>query len=237
MMSFRKRVSRKDRGEAVSPVVGVMLMLVITIIVAAVVSAFAGSTMSGTQKAPTASIEFHVRNGGTAVNSYISMNILSVSEPIQTKNLRLITTWTTTDKNPASSTYQYPITGGFTSNGTAAAYVSGDLSGSSGPFAVPTGYGNGVMNWSNDSFHTPESQWGNFTLTSGTSTFDRPDNSYGSGTNGAYFYSGTVSTDPMQAILGSNWNNLRVGDTVVVRLVDMASGKTIIDKNVIVEGP
>jgi FlaG/FlaF family flagellin (archaellin) len=45
---------------AVSPVVGVMLMLVVTIIIAAVVSAFAGGLSSDTGKAPQASIECSV---------------------------------------------------------------------------------------------------------------------------------------------------------------------------------
>jgi FlaG/FlaF family flagellin (archaellin) len=42
---------------AVSPVVGVMLMLVVTIIIAAIVSAFAGGLVGGTQKAPQAAIQ------------------------------------------------------------------------------------------------------------------------------------------------------------------------------------
>ena len=41
----------------VSPVIGVMLMLVVTIIIAAVVSAFAGGAVSGTTKTPQASIQ------------------------------------------------------------------------------------------------------------------------------------------------------------------------------------
>jgi len=41
---------RKQREDAVSPVVGVMLMLVVTIIIAAVVSAFAGGLGSGSEK-------------------------------------------------------------------------------------------------------------------------------------------------------------------------------------------
>ena len=43
--------------EAVSPVIGVMLMLVVTIIIAAVVSAYAGSTVSSSQKSPQATIK------------------------------------------------------------------------------------------------------------------------------------------------------------------------------------
>ena len=54
------------RNSAVSPVVGVMLMLVVTIIIAAVVSAFAGGLSGSQTKTPQATIvaeEFHV--GGT----------------------------------------------------------------------------------------------------------------------------------------------------------------------------
>ncbi len=43
--------------DAVSPVVGVMLMLVVTIIIAAIVSGFAGGVMSGGDKAPNAIIK------------------------------------------------------------------------------------------------------------------------------------------------------------------------------------
>ena len=51
--------------DAVSPVVGVMLMLVVTIIIAAVVSAFAGGAVSGANKVPQATItgKFSVSNG------------------------------------------------------------------------------------------------------------------------------------------------------------------------------
>ena len=47
---------------AVSPVVGVMLMLVVTIIIAAVVSAFAGGLSQGTSKAPQMSITAEAHN-------------------------------------------------------------------------------------------------------------------------------------------------------------------------------
>ena len=42
--------------QAVSPVVGVMLMLVVTIIIAAVVSAFAGGMSDGTKKVPQSAV-------------------------------------------------------------------------------------------------------------------------------------------------------------------------------------
>lgn len=48
---------KSHENEAVSPVVGVMMMLVVTIIIAAVVSAFAGSSVSGQEKVPQATIQ------------------------------------------------------------------------------------------------------------------------------------------------------------------------------------
>jgi archaeal type IV pilus assembly protein PilA len=61
-----KTAGFNNQDSAVSPVVGVMLMLVVTIIIAAVVSAFAGGLGGSQTKTPQATIvadEFHV--GGT----------------------------------------------------------------------------------------------------------------------------------------------------------------------------
>ena len=80
-----------DRG--VSPVVGVMLMLSVTIIIAAIVSATAGS-YSGTQKsAPSALLEVHFYEnrsyGGFTVHA---MTIEHISgAPLQTKDLSIST--------------------------------------------------------------------------------------------------------------------------------------------------
>jgi len=47
----------KQNDSAVSPVVGVMLMIVVVIIIAAIVSAFAGGAMANSQKTPQATIK------------------------------------------------------------------------------------------------------------------------------------------------------------------------------------
>ncbi|MFA5331580.1 MAG: type IV pilin N-terminal domain-containing protein [Methanoregula sp.] len=59
------------KNDAVSPVVGVMLMLVVTIIIAAVVSAFAGGMTSGQTKAPQANVKgtFSITDGMTISNA------------------------------------------------------------------------------------------------------------------------------------------------------------------------
>ncbi|MFA5331579.1 MAG: type IV pilin N-terminal domain-containing protein [Methanoregula sp.] len=84
---------------AVSPVVGVMLMLVVTIIIAAVVSGFAGGLIgTGDQKTPTLNMDVTITNSGTWRSSEFLATVTGVSEPIPTKDLKLVTSWTTTVK-------------------------------------------------------------------------------------------------------------------------------------------
>jgi FlaG/FlaF family flagellin (archaellin) len=44
------------------------------------------------------------------------------------------------------------------------------------------------------------------------------------------------SVDQMQATLGNNWNYLRAGDTVTMKVIHTPSGKTIWQKDISVEG-
>jgi len=85
------------KESAVSPVVGVLLMLVVTIIIAAVVSGFAGGLTGGTTKAPTASLEVHVKaaelQGGTSSGDYVpALTIKHMGgDVLPTKNLKVTT--------------------------------------------------------------------------------------------------------------------------------------------------
>ena len=59
-----KIMNLKERNEdAVSPVIGVMLMLVVTIVIAAVVAAFAGGLATETESAPVAVLDADVYAG------------------------------------------------------------------------------------------------------------------------------------------------------------------------------
>lgn len=65
-----KHATQRNRSEeAVSPVVGVMLMLVVTIIIAAVVSSFASGVITATEKASSAVLDVKIYSaanvGGT----------------------------------------------------------------------------------------------------------------------------------------------------------------------------
>jgi len=86
--------SRPDKaGDAVSPVVGVMLMLSVTIIIAAIVSAAAGGFSGTREKAPSAILEVHFyenRSYGTFYADTMTIEHISGS-PLQTKDLSIVT--------------------------------------------------------------------------------------------------------------------------------------------------
>jgi len=139
-MHYLKRLMRTNGEDGVSPVVGVMLMLIVTIIIAAVVSAFAGGLVGGNnQKTPTVTMEVNLVNSSAGMN--FSATVLSVSEPIPTKNLQLTTNWVN-----GKSSY-----GGGNSN-----------------TKIPYGYGPGVSGTPNLNSPNANQTFGNYTLTQGT---------------------------------------------------------------------
>jgi len=107
---------RTDHEHAVSPVVGVMLMLVVTIIIAAVVSAFAGGLAGTQQKAPSAVLDVHIHaleNQGAMPpygnGFYVpTMTITEVSgDSLPTKDLKITTTYT----NSSGTTFAGNLSG------------------------------------------------------------------------------------------------------------------------------
>jgi archaeal type IV pilus assembly protein PilA len=143
-MIFIRDLNKRERmGEdAISPVVGVMLMLVVTIIIAAVVSGFAGGLIGGNnQKTPTLAMDVKIDNSASnAVN--FAATVLSISEPVPTSKLKLSTSWV---KN---------------------ATVYGGADTTSG---APYGFGPGITG--DISLATPYNKnqyFGNYTLTQGT---------------------------------------------------------------------
>jgi FlaG/FlaF family flagellin (archaellin) len=88
-----KMQKTKQNEHAVSPVVGVMLMLVVTIIIAAVVSAFAGGLAAGKEKAPQVSLETHIKlTGGMSGGPSMIIKDLG-GDSINTRNVKLVTSW------------------------------------------------------------------------------------------------------------------------------------------------
>ena len=72
-------MQRTANETAVAPVVGVMLMLVVTIIIAAIVSAFAGSTAQTNTKAPQATIQGTLNVNGSPGQSGGPTNLVKMN--------------------------------------------------------------------------------------------------------------------------------------------------------------
>jgi len=223
------------KEDAVSPVVGVLLMLVVTIIIAAVVSGFAGGLVSGQQKAPSISIKPQLINSGYYHDTAFVMEVTGVSEPIPTKDLKIVTQWS----------HNATVSGGNVTQGNVINYQYYTASTTG---VAPIGFGSGVGTWSIYNNVQPEQQFGNYTLTGGSimrcypaGPFSTLQGGYGQAAGRyLYDYSGSVitsgQTDTMMAVLGSNWYWLRPGDVVSVKLVHVPTGATIYDGKVPVEG-
>lgn len=239
---MKKLFYKKDPSDAVSPVVGVMLMLVVTIIIAAVVSAFAGGLTTGQEKAPTATMDIVVANEGHGYLNGLYFKVTSVSEPIQTKDVKLVTSWKAKDGTVGGATV-LPWTPGKAMNVNLTGAWWGDSS------YAPCGYGPGI-NWSMKSQgERPEQYWGNYTLIPGVASQSQSAfecGGYGAkgGSTGEFHYyqyvdypgawDSSVDTDGAMATLGANWYHIRPGDTVNVKFIHIPTGKTIVDKDVIV---
>lgn len=80
--------------DAVSPVIGVMLMLVVTIIIAAFVSAFAGNAFGSTETTPSAALDVKIiSDGGSnpADPQYVMLIEHHGGSSIPTSDMRIIT--------------------------------------------------------------------------------------------------------------------------------------------------
>lgn len=252
---------------AVSPVIGVMLMLVVTIIIAAVVSGFAGGLVGdGSKNAPSLTMDVKISNTGTWVGSGFSATVTGVSESIPTKDLKIVTSWKTKMKNNLGTANEELslvsngtiITGGNTSIGGAAnVNVVEPPSSSTFRSIAPYGFGlstagqAAISESSERPYKIVERRFGNYTLTPGVSLSAKPYGSMQDGTGKGYTYGYGIGlpyaypyvddvpgnpkyTDPMQAVLGYGWEQLRSGDIVSVKVIHVPSGKTIMTKDVAV---
>ena len=96
-------MKRTEKDDAVSPVVGVMLMLVVTIIIAAVVAAFASGVAGDTEKVPSVmlkvSIDTSWTNGWGKDGAIFITNVNG--ETIDTSKMEVIAT------NAAGNSYTF----------------------------------------------------------------------------------------------------------------------------------
>lgn len=235
----RKMFHEHDR--AVSPVVGVMLMLVVVIIIAAVVSAFAGGLSATEQKAPVAilSVSIHaLENAGGMPpwgDGYYAptMTIRHVNgDSLPTKDLSIFTYF----RNQSGITIRGNLTGEVAVAGDEAwdFYRSGQYSGvlfinDPKRFGVgmiqdsPAGKSNWFGNASavlqtGDILTTPAQFCGNYDDNTG------PESPHQN--TGMTYLLGFDPSDPV--------HGFRPGSTVDVKVVHIPSGKVIFDREVTV---
>ncbi len=139
------RVTPIKTEPAVSPVVGIMLMLTVTLILAAIISGFTGGIAKSQSKPPQLLFEASmIHDTVTESNSFLEIRIISVSEGIPTNDLKLQTEW----RNQSNQINRCTIT---------------PNSGNVGSDTYPRGFGTGVTNEASIA-----SNFGNFTLLAGT---------------------------------------------------------------------
>jgi len=128
---------------AVSPVVGIMLMLTVTLILAAIISGFSGGLAKTQPKPPQLLFEASMVHD-TDTTSFLDIRIISVSEGIPTKDLKIQTEW----RNQSSQINRCIIT---------------PNSGNVGTDTYPRGFGPGVTEDA-----AGGTNFGNYTLLAGT---------------------------------------------------------------------
>lgn len=237
----RMKENMRKNTEAVSPVVGVMLMLVVTIIIAAVVSAFAGGLASNQQKAPTGTFDCKIVNDGSWGGSGFTITVLGVSEPISTKDVKITTSWKASDGTSGGEVITGPVIGDDEKLNTH--YKDG-----ANKYHSPLGFGAHIEGWKASGTYLVDQYYGNYTLISGTSLHNSPYGygssygGYGVNPNTRYEYTDGDSyvfdrdVDGVQAILGKDWYHLIPGDKVNVKLTHIPTGTVIFEKDVAVEG-
>jgi hypothetical protein len=195
----RRDFMKQQNEPAVSPVVGVMLMLVVVIIIAAVVSGFAGSLVGGNnQKVPKLTMDAEIVNTGFWSSSYFKAQVTGVDNPIKTRDLKIITSWSKSLPNGTT------INGGATMVPGQLNYqvdhrVGGLTLRDTWTYVCPQGYGPGVGNGTELTYYIAPFEWtgtqpssvtmadvwagrkvtnfswfGNYNLQAGTTMFARP---------------------------------------------------------------
>ena len=223
-----KALKSKNTGEdAVSPVVGVMLLLVVTVIIAAVVATFASGLVTTQQTVPTLAADVEILSVDTSSSQYAAgkfeMKIVAVSDDVPTKDLKLVTKYVVNSRDdPKEKVSGGNVTYGKVNNTkyttTTRTYE----------YASPIGFGPGVQGSAVTSGqYDTNQQFGYYSLTEGTYMQNT-----GLDTAGGPLDTGT---DALDAILGEEWTQLKPGDTVDVTLIHVPTNGVLFSKTVTVE--
>lgn len=207
--------SMNKKEHAVSPVIGVMLMIVVTIIIAAIVSAFAGDLSGGNDKhtAPMASIQCQIQKID-ASDAVLTMKHLS-GDSINTQYVRIIVSYTDSTGTPLQNRIG-----------------PGDLPAAVGPFTNSTSTtATAIVPYLTDAkvgeVGSSQVNFGTYVWTPGEII-----TTGGAGTAGQAGFKAVTGIDPT-ATTGTLV--LTSGQIINVKLVDTNTQKTIMDQDVTVQ--
>lgn len=207
---------RPKNQDAVSPVVGVMLMLVVTIIIAAVVSSFASGLGTSSQAAPTVSLGITIASNAGNSAKNVTINHLG-GETLDTKDLQIISTYTVPAYVMKKSIANAGKVIRHTIDGSLPPTPESNITTDPGvgyPWTPQTTNNDDIV-----SKRTADATFGTAKLVAGSSIqFDR-----------SYFLGFDTEADDAISAYGF------AGDsTVHVTIVHVPSGKTIYDKDVVI---
>lgn len=229
-------VRKPERPEdAVSPVVGVMLLLVVTVIIAAVVATFASGLVSTQQAAPTVAADVKILSVDSFASSggagKFEMKIVAVSDDVPTKDLKLVTKYVVNNRTNSNE----KVSGGATVYGKV-----NNTNYNGYEYVSPLGFGPGVQGSAVTSGpYGTNQQFGYYSLTEGTymqntGAYKKVAGVYPTEVNAVLdaMYPGI---DALDAILGEEWTHLQPGDTVDVTLIHVPTNGVLFSKTVTVE--
>ena len=228
----------KKSDDAVSPVIGVMLMLVVTVVIAAAVTIFATGVVGETEPAPVSVLDVEIFSNVFALDHGLSgpdFRITHLSgDAVDTKDIEIRLSWThdgcshysTYSAEKFSSSSQYPD--GLKSNFTIGVGMKREqpmyvkMVGGEGPFGLDHYFGDVIL--------TP-----GLKLTASADCIK-----YGSPSPIRYtkspfmdivFDNGDIHTDSGDGIM----EHLKAGTAVDVMIVHLPSNKAIYDNTVVVQ--
>lgn len=222
---------REKNDDAVSPVVGVMLMLVITIIIASLVAAFSSGIIDSGSVAPKAyfDVKISVDEQYTDENNYAVMVIEHLGgDSVDTADLQIRTHYTYDYVDPETDTLK-PIRATTTIDSTTTQTYLYSSSTKNPRAKVPylADVNTGVPGDSAVNFGSFEFTAGDI-MTTGTTTGTARMLGLVSGTTPSY-------NSLKAAVLPGNTNGFGPGSKVEVQIIHKPSGGTLFTKEVIVE--
>lgn len=227
-----------EDSKGVSPVIGVMLMIVVTIILAAAVSSYSGGLFKSSTIAPTATFEVEIAKdvtesmeGWENTKSYMWIKEIT-GDTIETKNLKIMTVnpkargnTTIMEILPNSNNTYYTSSGSWTEPDTGEVFTWDDEYEGTSPY-----WGNPAHGYFGNN---PAVDFGNYTLKPGVIMIADVYDNY----EGAEYwdedegdYEGDYRTG--MEVCFADWESIEKGDIVTVKIVHIPSQKVIFQTGV-----